>query len=38
MDLMRTITENDAFAAIIPDQYLRIRIDAVPANVPHAWQ
>jgi hypothetical protein len=37
MDLMRTISEKTALAAIIPDQHLRIRIDAVPANVLHAW-
>ena len=37
MDLMRTISEKTALAAIIHHQHLRIRIDAVPANVPHAW-
>jgi hypothetical protein len=34
---MRTMSEKTALPAIIPDQHLRIRIDAVPANVPHAW-
>jgi hypothetical protein len=37
MDLMRTISEKTALAAIIPDQHLRIRTDEVPTNVPHAW-
>jgi hypothetical protein len=37
MDRMRTISEKTALDAIIPDQHLRIRIDSVPANVPHAW-
>jgi hypothetical protein len=37
MDLMGTMSAKTALPAIIPDQHLKIRIDAMPANVPHAW-
>jgi hypothetical protein len=37
MDLKRTISEKTGLAAIVPDQRLRIRIDAVPPNVSHAY-
>jgi len=33
---MGTTSEKTALPAIIHHQHLRIRIDAVPANVPHA--
>jgi hypothetical protein len=36
MDLMGTMSAKTALPAIIPDQHLKIRIDAMPANVPHA--
>ena len=36
MYLMRTMSEKAALAAIIPDRHV-IRIDAMPANAPHAW-
>ena len=34
---MGTTSEKTALPAIIHHQHLRIRIDAVPANLPHAW-